>query len=538
MRQFLVAVLVVITGACPAFSQDRETVVFLGPRGPFFIGVRLTVDDKDFQEWLTGYLFDKLDSKRDKQLTKDEIGLMPARLLTRLGFESGESLAASVLGDKKSIKKDDFVNDIRERLATSILISEKQQSAVQAINILPKFDADDDGHLSEKELQNALNHQAQRDIDDDEALSAAELLPFRDPAARLAAVAPNLDDLPFIQVVQGGEQKLAERLVRYYSQKDSSKLTPEGTRFTAQQFKTIDADSDGKWNAAETTAFLKDPMHHVELTIQFSRRRRPKLAYKVLTKDPSVVAKDEKKADRLSLVLDGLPIAIRCNQSLSSDVKFTRSFCGQRFSVSDKDRNKYLDMVEFGEFAGAVMGSVGALEFDALDANDDEMVTRAELFRHLDRDSIAAQSQLEVTVAADGRSMFQMLDTNLDRRLSMRELKTGFEKLIALDRDSDRRVSRIEASSPSQYTLQVGLGRPRLFQNGMNANQGMMGTNTVIRGTEMLEGPIWFRKMDRNRDGDVSRREFLGSSTQFDSLDTDKDELLSAAEAEAAKKGD
>lgn len=363
-------------------------------------------------------------------------------------------------------------------------------------------------------------------------------MPFRDPAARLAAVAPNLDDLPFIQVVQGGEQKLAERLVRYYSQKDSSKLTPEGTRFTAQQFKTIDADSDGKWNAAETTAFLKDPMHHVELTIQFSRRRRPKLAYKVLTKDPSVVAKDEKKADRLSLVLDGLPIAIRCNQSLSSDVKFTRSFCGQRFSVSDKDRNKYLDMVEFGEFAGAVMGSVGALEFDALDANDDEMVTRAELFRHLDRDSIAAQSQLEVTVAADGRSMFQMLDTNLDRRLSMRELKTGFEKLIALDRDSDRRVSRIEASSPSQYTLQVGLGRPRLFQNGMNANQGMMGTNTVIRGTEMLEGPIWFRKMDRNRDGDVSRREFLGSSTQFDSLDTDKDELLSAAEAEAAKKGD
>ena len=538
MRQFLIAVLIVITGAGSALPRDRETVVFLAPRGPFFIGVQLTVDDRDFRDWLTAYLFDKLDSKRDKRLTKAEIGLMPVRLLTRLGFESGESLAVSVLGGREFIEKGDFVNDIRKRLTTPFLISEKQQSAVQAINILPKFDADDDGHLSEEELQNALNHQAQRDIDDDEALSAAELLPFRDPGAGLGPVAPNPDDLPFVQVVQGGEQKLAARLVRYYSHKDSSKLTPEGTRLTAQQFKTIDADADGKWDVAETTAFLKNPLHHVELTIQFSRRRKPRLVYKVLTKDPSVVAKDEKKTDRLSLVLDKLPIAIRCSQFLSSSVKFTRSFCGQRFSVSDKDRNKYLDMAEFGEFAGAVMGSVGALEFATLDANNDEMVTRTELFQHLDRDTIAAQSQLEVTVAADGRSMFQMLDTNLDRRLSIRELKTGFERLSALDRDADRRVSRIEASSPSQYTLQVGLGRPQLFRNGMDANQGMMGTSTVIRGTEMLQGPIWFRKMDRNRDGDVSRREFLGSSTQFDSLDTDKDELLSAAEAETAKTDD
>jgi hypothetical protein len=44
--------------------------------------------------------------------------------------------------------------------------------------------------------------------------------------------------------------------------------------------------------------------------------------------------------------------------------------------------------------------------------------------------------------------------------------------------------------------------------------------------------------MDRNRDGDVSRREFLGTSSQFDSLDTDKDELLDATEAEAAKSGE
>ena len=47
-------------------------------------------------------------------------------------------------------------------------------------------------------------------------------------------------------------------------------------------------------------------------------------------------------------------------------------------------------------------------------------------------------------------------------------------------------------------------------------------------------GPSWFRRMDRNRDGDVSRREFRGPRAQFDRLDRDKDGLIDPAEAEAA----
>ena len=41
--------------------------------------------------------------------------------------------------------------------------------------------------------------------------------------------------------------------------------------------------------------------------------------------------------------------------------------------------------------------------------------------------------------------------------------------------------------------------------------------------------------MDRNRDGDVSRREFLGTREQFDRLDRDHDGLIAPAEAEAAR---
>ena len=58
-----------------------------------------------------------------------------------------------------------------------------------------------------------------------------------------------------------------------------------------------------------------------------------------------------------------------------------------------------------------------------------------------------------------------------------------------------------------------------------------MNQNSTIPRT--VSGPRWFQRMDRNRDGDISEREFLFDAATFKRLDQNQDRLISADEAEA-----
>jgi hypothetical protein len=47
-----------------------------------------------------------------------------------------------------------------------------------------------------------------------------------------------------------------------------------------------------------------------------------------------------------------------------------------------------------------------------------------------------------------------------------------------------------------------------------------------------LAGPEWFRRMDRNQDGELTWREFLGPRSAFEQLDRDDSGWIDAPEAE------
>ncbi|MBI1347258.1 hypothetical protein GC163_13340 [bacterium] len=114
-----------------------------------------------------------------------------------------------------------------------------------------------------------------------------------------------------------------------------------------------------------------------------------------------------------------------------------------------------------------------------------------------------------------GGGLFELIDTNHDAGLSVRELRELWKQLQAAGctEGDDVDINRI----PEVVFLVVSQGYPTNFHTG---------APSVID---------WFRTMDRNGDGDVSRREFTGSLAAFSRLDQDQDELISPSEAATVK---
>src|SRR5205807_9810935 len=103
-----------------------------------------------------------------------------------------------------------------------------------------------------------------------------------------------------------------------------------------------------------------------------------------------------------------------------------------------------------------------------------------------------------------------------------------WSRLAVWDRKGNGTISRMEL--PQQFRLGLGRGQASRFRNAGIADGG-----TAANRSSAARGPLWFCKMDRNGDGDVSPREFLGTPEDFRRMDLDGDGLIDAQEAEKAE---
>src|SRR5581483_3790830 len=167
--------------------------------------------------------------------------------------------------------------------------------------------------------------------------------------------------------------------------------------------------------------------------------------------------------------------------------------------------------------------------FPLADRNKDGKLTEKELQSFLGFLSEGPAAYAEVSIAEHGRSWFQLLDANGDNHLSPRELLTAWKRLAHLDVDGDGCLS------PEELTrhFHIVFGRGSGLARGIVLVQGTT-TPPPARTALPQNVPAWFRKMDVNGDGDVSRREFLGSTEDFQRFDRDGDGLIDAQEAIAA----
>lgn len=168
----------------------------------------------------------------------------------------------------------------------------------------------------------------------------------------------------------------------------------------------------------------------------------------------------------------------------------------------------------------------GLLElFRYADRNGDERLTLIELKDYLRLVELGMQAQVWIRVTDHGGNPFHFLDRDGDGRLSYRELSCAAD------------LAPPDAAEVSSLPLQIHLsfGGPSVkFWGGVPIPVVAARARRGVADASL--DPPWFRAMDRNGDGAISPREFVGPPEVFRKLDLNGDGVITPEEAASGER--
>lgn len=525
----------------PHVDGDIQDIVYLGSKHPIFLRLHLRINGQGFrtlQRQRSARLFAELDQDGNGHLDTKEAEDIPPPNQISPNSRNANFIAGSIdisPADQK-ISAEEFARYVAIVSGHPFVIQFALNSGQQTTGLFTKLDVDGNLSLSADEFRKAHTTLRKFDLDDDGAFGRTELQPFPDIALINAPGGMSADDGPrhFYAILPYVLPKsVAETIITTYGSwgRDQTlpKLSHEQLGVSPRTIAKYDTDADELLNRQELVQFLRAPTPHVELRVQLPYR---KFGFpRISAESETFPAKADKR--RRSVTLDfnsvGIEMRVKSTAAMTFD---NQQFYKIQFLRQDADKNKYLDDQEFNG-----LGIAGAT-FAMLDKNDDGMIFIEEVIQFVNRQADASQSRTIMKVTTTGKPLFDLLDANRDARLSERELAQAFRRLTKkdadnppCDADADGRITATEIDG--QYRVTFEMGKPSLFANMQPIQRGMQAGGPSEAG---LSGPLWFRKMDKNRDRDVSRKEFLGSNQDFEKLDANDDGLIDEQEAQRASK--
>ena len=391
------------------------------------------------------------------------------------------------------------------------------------------LDLDGDGKLSRAELAQADKVLARLDGDDDEMITAQEIAPS--PNQALLRPAPfaggplpkSTQRLGASFYAPGAEPDsgLALLLLAHYDADKNRKLSRAEIGLAKEAFNRLDANNDGELDAEELASW-----HLRTADLSFTARVGNTAGKPVVEIHKG---SERKFTDAVTPSSQGQLLSfgdaqIQLQRDNGGGIRFAQvNQLVQIFRQIDVKNQGFLEMKDV---QANRQFQVLTQMFPLIDRDGDGKMTLKEVQAFADLQGGASNSVAQITITEHGRNLFQLLDANGDGRLSLRELKSAWERLKSRDADGDGFIELSELTRQFQISVDRGGGQfVRGFVNAPGVNIANPRTNYP------RNVPLWFQRMDRNGDGDVSLREFLGTREEFNRIDTDGDGLISPEEA-------
>lgn len=397
-------------------------------------------------------------------------------------------------------------------------------------DVAKRLDADGDGVLSADEIAAAGRRLGELDRDENEILDQVELAGDLAvaPYGFVGGRTPRRNTSMWLLGPAADWAGLHGALVQRYGKDE--KLTTDALAGRTKLGAALDADGDGVISVEELSGLSSVPPHlRLSVCLDESAPAAVKLdqAAEALALDKSDLAVEE---DSLRVALAGLDFRVQVQRGPASMPDFSQA-AAQTIRQYDKDNNGYIEPDEFPQQSAAYLRR----QFDAWDRNGDGKVFAEELKAYYEAMREPAMTVVRAVLTEQGNSLLGLLDIDGDGRLGLREVRQAADRLATLDADGDGRIAPQEI--PAGMTLRV-LPPGVAFSPGRVAVRGGGGGGRVAANRPQdapgeSSVPEWFRRMDRNGDGDLSPREFLGTPEQFRRLDRDGDGLVDAQEAAA-----
>ena len=518
----------------------RERIMLLTPGGPMLIDLWLSVDERPHTQEIESLVRRVLaagDADKDGRSTWKELISNKRFLLGPLaGLTSTTMQQARQWTERFDTQQDGRIqpgeakswlgrNGMRSAMAFSLrsYLSGSSAPHLQS-RVWRLLDADRNGQLSADELDQAPLRLLSRDADDDHLLRLDDLDTVRDQIRRA-----EINSMPNRRDEGRHAALLLDRdsdwyRVRYLLSNQyatRSDLTHSSFPLFPTLFGELDTDGDGFLTENEL-AELAARKPHVVVHVSFGTSRAvgetgPSLE---LTEHvANLVRVSSSSRRRIVLTLADIHIGISVHDMAPADDFETAAT--ERFAALDRDRNGYLDEEEVKTAEPLYRES-----FLTLDADENGMITAVELADSLRLRQAVVRSQIRLTVHDLDDSVFNHLDTDHDGQLGEREIAGASARLSSLDDNGDRRLSSDEI--PRQMTV-------ALVRGGLQNDRSFDVPAITPRKTSDDDLPEWFVRADFNQDGEVSKREFLGSLDQFRQLDVDTDGFIEPQEAASAE---